>query len=338
MRELSQKSIMLGESKEFHKILDAISKVAKLNRPVLIIGERGSGKELVAHRIHYLSKRWDQTFMTINCGALSDTLLDSELFGHEAGSFTGAVKKHIGRFEKASNGSIFLDEIANTSKKLQEKILRIVEYGEFERLGGNYSLKSYARIIAATNEDLPTLVKSGEFRPDLLDRLAFEVLTIPPLRSRGEDILILAESFAIKMITELGGNYFHGFNKNIKKELMEYPWPGNVRELKNVIERAIYRVFPIEKKLNNIQINPFESPHTPIHSTQISTKNTTAAKELHTTVKVSTSFKTEVDNFTKNLLKVALKKNAYHQKKTAQYLKLTYNQLRGMIRKHQINK
>ena len=187
---------LLGESPAFIEALEHTSLVAKLNKPVLIIGERGTGKELFAARMHYLSSRWDQSFVKLNCAAISESLLETELFGHESGAFTGAAKKHIGRFELADGGSLFLDELATMSDRVQEKLLRVIEYGEFERVGGNKTIKTDVRLIAATNEDLPALVAQNRFRADLLDRLAFDVLTLPPLRYRQEDILLLAEHFA----------------------------------------------------------------------------------------------------------------------------------------------
>lgn len=168
---------LLGESNAFLEIIEQTSRLAPLRKPVLIIGERGTGKELIAHRLHYLSDRWDQSFVTINCATLSESLLETELFGHEAGSFTGAAKRHQGRFERADGGTLFLDELATTSARVQEKLLRVIEYGEFERVGGAKALKVDVRLVCATNEDLPQLAARGQFRHDLLDRLAFDVIT-----------------------------------------------------------------------------------------------------------------------------------------------------------------
>jgi len=204
---------LLGESPAFLEVLDHVSQVAPLSKPVLIVGERGTGKELIAARLHYLSTRWDQQYIKMNCAAISETLLETELFGHEAGAFTGATKMHRGRFERADKGSLFLDELATTSALVQEKLLRIIEYGEYERVGGSQTLTTDVRLIAATNEDLPTLAKEGKFREDLLDRLAFDVITLPPLRARQEDILLLAEFFAMNMASDLGLEYFSGFSE-----------------------------------------------------------------------------------------------------------------------------
>ncbi|MBL8707700.1 MAG: sigma 54-interacting transcriptional regulator, partial [Rhodospirillaceae bacterium] len=183
---------LLGEAPAFQALLDHVSAAAPLDRPVLVIGERGTGKELIAARLHYLSRRWDRPFIKVNCAALAPDLLESELFGHEAGAFTGATRRHLGRFERAHGGTLFLDEIANASLRVQEQILRVVEYGEFERVGSGETRAVDVRLIGATNIDLPAAVADGRFRADLLDRLAFDVLTLPPLRARPEDIALLA--------------------------------------------------------------------------------------------------------------------------------------------------
>jgi psp operon transcriptional activator len=199
MSRFKKQDNLLGQANSFLEVLEQISQIAPLNKPVLVIGERGTGKELIAARLHFLSQRWEQNYVKLNCAALSESLLESELFGYEAGAFTGASKRREGRFEYADQGTLFLDELANTSALVQEKLLRVIEYGEFERVGGTRTVKVDVRLIAATNEDLPTLSEQGEFRADLLDRLAFDVITIPPLRHRQEDIMLLAENFAINM-------------------------------------------------------------------------------------------------------------------------------------------
>ena len=264
---------LIGQSNNFLEVLEQVSQVAALHKPVLVIGERGTGKELIAARLHYLSTRWDQTYLKLNCAALNENLLETELFGYDSGAFTGATKRHEGRFERASNGTLFLDEIANTSSIIQEKLLRVVEYGEYERVGGSKTLKTQARIIAATNEDLPTLTHTGRFRADLLDRLAFDVITIPPLRERKEDILLLAEQFAMNMTRELNLSLFSGFTESAEDRLLSYHWPGNVRELKNVVERSVYRNNNAHVPVHQLIIDPFDSPFRPKHNKQI-TENT----------------------------------------------------------------
>ena len=178
----------IGESAAFLDALTHASAAAALDRPLLIAGERGVGKELFAGRIHFLSPRWEGPLVKVNCAALSEELLESELFGHEAGAFTGAQKRHIGRFERAAGGTLFLDEIPSASLRVQEKLLRVIEYGEFERLGGDKTLHTDVRIVAAANVNLAALAEKGRFRADLLDRLAFDVIAAPPLRDRKEDI------------------------------------------------------------------------------------------------------------------------------------------------------
>jgi psp operon transcriptional activator len=203
MSRFHESDNLIGQANSFLTVLEQVSQIAPLSKPVLIIGERGTGKELIAARLHYLSQRWQQNYVKLNCAALSESLLESELFGHEAGAFTGAQKRHEGRFERADRGTLFLDELANTSALVQVKILRVIEYGEFERVGGSKTVQTDVRLIAATNEDLPQLAAQGKFRADLLDRLAFDVITLPPLRERREDILLLDEHFAIQMAREL---------------------------------------------------------------------------------------------------------------------------------------
>ena len=191
-------------------------------------------------------------------------MLESELFGHEAGAFTGASKAHTGRFERAHGGTLFLDELATTSPLVQEKILRVIEYGEFERLGGSRTLKTDIRLVAATNEDLPTLAAQGRFREDLLDRLAFDVITLP-LRAREEDIPLLAEAFATRMSAELGWEVFPGFSAAAQGALLRHPWPGNIRELKNVVERSVYRHGDEDGPVDVIVLDPFASPGARAH-------------------------------------------------------------------------
>ena len=199
---------ILGESKPMTRVFEQVSRAAPLDRPILVVGERGTGKELIAARLHFLSRRWDRPYVKINCGAFSEGILESELFGHEAGAFTSATKRQLGRFERAHGGSLFLDELGNLPLAAQERMLRVIEYGEFERVGGQTLIQIDTRLIAATNEHLPDRVTAGDFRGDLLDRLTFDVITLPPLRERGEDILRLAEFFGIQMASELGLDNF----------------------------------------------------------------------------------------------------------------------------------
>ncbi len=325
-----QEQQLIGESPVFLEVLEHVSRVAPLNRPVLVIGERGTGKELIAARIHYLSNRWGNPFIKMNCASLVESLLETELFGHEAGSFTGATKRRIGRFELANQGSLLLDELANTSPGVQEKILRVIEYGEFERVGGNDTIKTDVRIIGATHEDLPTLAEQGKFRPDLLDRLAFDVITLPALRDRPEDILQLADHFAIKMAGELGMELFKGFASNARDALMKYDWPGNVRELKNVVERAVY-TSPDAENISEIVFDPFDSPWRPTTTTTQKGQQKTSAPKTG-----PFDFKQYIQEEEVKLLKNALEQCRFNQKKTAEYLGMTYHQLRGYLRKYEL--
>lgn len=334
---------MIGESASFLEMQEHVSRVAPLNKPVLIVGERGTGKELIAARLHFLSKRWQQSFLKINCAAVSDSLLESQLFGHETGAFTGATSQRKGYFERADGGTLFLDELANTAMPVQEKILRIIEYGELERLGGNKTLQIDVRIIAATNEDLLTLAKQKKFRDDLLDRLAFDVITLPPLRARSEDILVLAEHFAVGMVKEIGGEYFHGFSSKVEKMLQAHHWPGNVRELKNVVERAVYQ--NMENTITSLVFNPFESPYRiGVQRGESNSGETLASAEtvVHEESEVdfsgqaSLDFKNHVQEYEIKLLKEAMKKNQFNQRKAAEFLQMSYHQLRGYLRKYDL--
>lgn len=348
-----QQDNLIGQSNSFLNVLDQVSQIAPLDKPVLIIGERGTGKELIAARLHFLSPRWDQQYLTLNCASLNENLLESELFGHEAGAFTGASKRHEGRFERANGGTLFLDELANTPGLVQEKLLRVIEYGEFERVGGSRSIKTDVRLVCATNEDLPTLAEHGEFRADLLDRLAFDVITLPPMRERREDILLLAEHFAINMARELGLELFSGFSEKAKRTLLDYHWPGNVRELKNVVERSVYRTNNGYVPVHDIQLDPFESPFRPtqrIKAVKTTTLPHTSAESVpaNTVSNAITSvtesldfsqtqdFKTLSQDYEINLIKQALAASQYNQKKTADLLNLTYHQLRGYMKKYQL--
>jgi len=327
--EQQREQALIGESPVFLEVLEHVSRVAQLNRPVLIVGERGTGKELIAARIHYLSPRWDRPFVKLNCAALAESLLETELFGHEAGSFTGATRRRLGRFELANEGSLFLDELANTSDRVQEKVLRVIEYGELERVGGNDTIRTDVRIIGATNEDLPALAKQRKFRPDLLDRLAFDVITLPPLRERTEDIITLAEHFAIKMSGELGLDLFQGFSKSARGLLLDYYWPGNVRELKNVVERAVYSSFGDDAPIARISFDPFDSPWRPGTQSEAHEVGISMPREAY-------DFKSHVQQYEVDLLKSALEKCRFNQKKTADFLGMTYHQLRGYLRKYDL--
>jgi psp operon transcriptional activator len=326
---------IIGQSPTFQATLEHVSSAAPLHRPVVIAGERGTGKELIADRLHYLSPRWDQPFLKVNCAALPESLLESELFGHEAGSFTGADRRHTGRFERAGSGTIFLDEIASMSARLQEKLLRIIEYGEFERVGGSKTLHSRARVISAANQDLPALAEQGTFRPDLLDRLAFDVITLPPLRRRREDIALLAEHFALNMTKELRRAFFAGFTGQAAEKMNAHPWPGNIRQLKSVVERAVYHSREGEV-ISELSFAPFASPfrlrRQKNRAQQVTVSPPPPAEET-----IPTDFKAHIQTIEQHILQQALKENKYNQRRTAETLSLTYHQLRGYLKKYRMN-
>ena len=229
---------IVGSSPALRNVLEVVKKVAKSNTTVLVRGETGTGKELIAGAIHHNSLRSARNFVKVNCAALQENLLESELFGHEKGAFTGADKQRIGRFEQADGGTLFLDEIGYMSASTQAKILRVLQEHEFERLGGTRTLRVDVRLIAATNRDLPAMVQAGLFREDLYYRLNVVAIETPPLRDRKEDIVPLATSFIKRFAAELKKK-IDGLDPDAQKLLMRYNWPGNIRELENTIERAM---------------------------------------------------------------------------------------------------
>jgi psp operon transcriptional activator len=321
----------IGQSERFLEFQERLSRVASVNRPVLLIGERGTGKELAASRLHFLSKRWQGAFIALNCSALSPPLIESELFGHEKGAFTGAERLRIGRFEAANGGTLFLDEIGTIPLEVQEKILRVVEYGTFERVGSSEYIEVDVRIIAATNADLPALVDKGQFKQDLLDRLSFEVLFLPPLRERKGDIPILARHFAAKMAFEMGKDYVPEFREDAALSLETYAWPGNIRELKNLVERAVYRAdSPL---ISEINFDPFglKGSH-PLYSNR--ERDQEKAKNGLETDLLTKSYDEAVDTLKIYFLKKALMESRFNQKRAAKKMGLTYDQFRGLYRKY----
>ena len=322
----------LGQSEAFLAFQEAVSQVAKVDRPVLILGERGTGKELAAARLHYLSPRWQAPLVTLNCAALTPTLIESELFGHEAGAFTGATGRRRGRFEYAHGGTLFLDEIGNLPLTVQEKILRVVEYGVFERVGGSESLEVEVRIIGATNADLPALAAGGSFKQDLLDRLSFEVLFAPPLRARGGDALLLAEHFAVRMARELGWDQAPGFGPAARRALLGHPWPGNVRQLKNVVERAVYRSGG--REIEGVDFDPFDSPFAPGREARPGPAVGEGVLAPRPAPAPPPDFKDAVAAYERELISGALLAAGGNQRRAADSLSLTYHQLRGLLRKY----
>lgn len=320
------KDNLIGEANSFLEVLEQVSRLAPLEKPVLVIGERGTGKELIANRLHFLSSRWQGPFISLNCAALNDNLLDSELFGHEAGAFTGAQKRHPGRFERADGGTLFLDELATAPMMVQEKLLRVVEYGELERVGGSQPLQVNVRLVCATNADLPKLAEEGKFRADLLDRLAFDVVTLPPLRERKPDIMLMAEHFAIQMCRELQLPLFPGFSEKAQLTLLNYGWPGNIRELKNVVERSVYRHASIEEPVDNVIIDPFA--RSTVTVPQVKSQALPA---------LPLDLRRWQNEQEKQLIELSLRQANHNQRRAAELLGLTYHQLRATMKKHQIS-
>jgi len=346
---------LIGESPVFLAMLEHVSRAARLLKPVLVIGERGTGKELITARLHYLSDRWERQLVRVNCAALTETLLESELFGHEAGAFTGATRMHAGCFEQADGGTIVLDELGTIPLRMQEKILRVIEYGEFQRVGGSKTLTSDARIVGSTNENLPALAERGKFRADLLDRLAFDVIHVPPLRARPEDIEALAFHFAINITSELKRPFFPGFSTRAMAELRSHDWPGNVRELKNAVERSIYRAEDPAEPIEIVVFDPFESPFAP-SATRSETHGSMAvpaprpppatsadpsispAADVPREPEWPIDLRATVNAVEKRLLEAALEQAQYKQTAAAELLGLSYHQLRGLLKKFHLPK
>lgn len=347
----------IGQSQAYLAILDRVSDAAVLNKPVLVTGERGTGKELIASRLHFLSPRWERVFITVNCAAFTDERLDEELFGE---SFLDGREDTNGKFYHADGGTIFLDNVDTVSPRLQEKLMAAVEYGRFEASGEHSEQEVDVRVIAATAIDLPAAVKRGTFRADLLDRLAFTVLTLPPLRARRDDILPLSEHFGRKISAELGADSFPGFTAEASESLFAREWTGNVRELKAVVERNTARAWLADESLKEpiglLKFDPFEDPHrlqdrphTPSYTTPLrQTPVTDAPMAAYTLPPLETSepeppqlaasFADRVLRFERSLIDEALRASAQHQGEAAKRLELTYHQFRGLLRKHGLKK
>jgi psp operon transcriptional activator len=331
---------LIGQSPVFLDALAHASSAAGLDRPLLITGERGSGKELLAGRIHFLSPRWEGPFLKVNCAALSEDLLESELFGHEAGAFTGAQKRHLGRFERAEGGSLFLDEISSASSRVQEKLLRIIEYGEFERLGGEATMIADVRIVAAANIDLPARAAAGKFRADLLDRLAFDVIVAPPLRARKEDIPLLAAHFASAFASDMASRgdeaAYEGFAREAMAAFLAHDWPGNVRELKNAAERSFYRWIAASRTgpVGEAILDPFAREHRPPASPSAQTADDASQNPAPSQERIAFDLRARLDEVERRWVEGALALHGGSQTRAARHLRLTYDQMRGLIRKH----
>jgi psp operon transcriptional activator len=345
---MQRDSQFVGQSSAFLDAVERASRAAPLNRPVLVVGERGTGKELIAERLHRLSGRWDGPLVTMNCAALPETLIEAELFGHESGAFTGATRAREGRFEEAHGGTLFLDELGTLSQAAQERLLRAVEYGEVTRIGSSKPVRVDVRIVGATNEDLPKMVEAEKFRADLLDRLSFEVITLPPLRVRDGDIEMLSEYFGRRMAAELGWDGWPGFGDVAKRAMDNYQWPGNVRELRNVVERAVYRWADPAQSVDYIQFDPFESPWKATMAANAaptkSEENTESTQTRYSTDLSQISdpaseigdFRVATEAYEKAVLEQALARSRYNQRQTAKALNLSYDQLRHTLKKHDL--
>jgi psp operon transcriptional activator len=331
---------LIGQAGPFLDAVERASRAAPLRRPVLVIGERGTGKELIAERLHHLSLRWQEPLVTMNCAALPETLIEAELFGHEAGAFTGASRARAGRFEEADRGTLFLDELGTLSMAAQERLLRVIEYGEVTRIGASRPLRVDVRIVAATNENLPRMALSGRFRPDLLDRLSFEVITLPPLRAREGDIAVLADHYGRRMAAELGWDTWPGFADDVCQALETYGWPGNVRELRNVVERAVYRWDLPARPVGEVQFDPFDSPWSPAGQPDSAPVATApgpapaASAPAPDTFDTVTDLRTAVDAHERAIIDHHLVRNRFNQRQTAKALGLSYDQLRHALRRH----
>ena len=321
---------VIGESHALNTALDHISNLAGIDRSILVTGERGTGKEIAANRLHFLSSRWQGPFIKLNCASLPENLLDSELFGYEPGAFTGARRSHQGRFERADGGTLFLDELGTMPLALQEKLLRVIEYGELERIGGSQTIKVDVRIVAATNANLPAMAAKGEFRWDLLDRLTFDVVNMPPLRARDRDIMLLADHFAVRFAAESGWHHFPGFSPNAKSELYRYEWLGNVRELRNVIERSLHRQGEDGEQIAELVINPWPDRNNGLSDTP--PPEALSKSELNS--ELPRNLRAALEQQEASWLEQALDQTANNQKQAAALLGLSYDQIRGLMRKH----
>ncbi len=334
---MERENQFIGQSGAFLDAVERASRAAPMRRPVLVIGERGTGKELIAERLHRLSTRWDEPLVIMNCAALPETLIEAELFGHEQGAFTGATKAREGRFEEADKGTLFLDELGTLSMAAQERLLRAVEYGEVTRIGSSRPVRVDVRIVGATNEDLPAKAARGDFRPDLLDRLSFEVITLPPLRVREGDVEVLADYFGRRMAAELGWEGWPGFAPHVAEQLVNHDWPGNVRELRNVVERATYRWDDWSEPVGHVVFDPFDSPWKPVSPASATPRSAATADPAPAPTQdyeAIEDLRAAVDAHERAIVEHALGKHRWNQRQTARALGLSYDQLRHCIKKH----
>ena len=303
---------IIGESPKIRELRQFIRTVAATDARVLVLGESGTGKELVAGALHSLSRRRAANYVRINCAAIPETLLESELFGHEKGAFTGAIKQKHGRVEEADGGTIFLDEIADMGKPLQAKLLRFLEDGTFTRVGGTTELRVDVRLIAATNKAIVQAIAAGEFREDLFHRLNVVQINLPPLRERGHDVLLLAEHF-LKMFRAKMNKNVNGFTPAAAQKLLAQHWPGNVREIRNVIERAL--ILETGREIQPASLPDF--------STEFRLQKTDA-----TALAPDESLDAAMERLERELIQSALEQNNFSLTRAAERLKLTRHSLR----------
>lgn len=343
MSAISQQPI--GQSPAFHALMDRVSDAAALDRSVLVVGERGTGKELIASRLHFLSPRWEQTYISVNCAAYSDQLLDEALFGQ---SFFDGRSDIDGQFVRADGGTLFLNNIEQVSLRLQEKLLQALEYGIIDPLGSPDTQEVDVRVICAASSDINKAVSEGCFRADLLDRIAFDVIGLPPLRDRIDDVIPLSESFGRKMAVSLGTESFPGFTAEAMAALMGHSWPGNVRDLKMVVERSTAKAFLEDESLSApiaaLVLDPFKDIAglsaslvvDPAIPAIIENGGELAAPPP--AVPESKAFSERVVVFERGLIDEALIVTKNHQGRAAEHLGLTYHQFRGLLRKHGLKK
>jgi DNA-binding NtrC family response regulator len=312
---------IIGKSPAMLEVYKAVARAAPTKSTVLILGESGTGKELIAGAIHSLSERRSAPYVRINCAAIPETLLESELFGHEKGAFTGAIKQKSGRVEEADGGTIFLDEIGDMSRPLQAKLLRFLEDGSFTRVGGNDELRVNVRLLAATNRDIVEAIREHQFREDLFHRLNVMQFRPPPLRERGTDIVLLAEHFLRHFSTTMR-KQVKGLSTAAKQKLLGHHWPGNVRELRNVIERAVILETTAEIQARNLPDFLIES-------------SLKKAESPHSTV--GQSLDDAMAHFERELIQQTLEQNRFSVSRAAEQLKLTRHALRYRMQRLNIN-
>jgi len=319
LREKFKVDFIISASRQMEEALNLVRRVASSPATVLILGESGTGKELIARAIHYSSPRADRPFIKVSCAALPENLLESELFGHEKGAFTGAVARRIGRFEQANKGSIFLDEIGDLSPSLQMKLLRVLQEKEFERLGSNQTIKTDVRVIAATNQNLEEAIKRGTFREDLYYRLNVVTISLPPLRERREDIPVLMEHF-LKKYSRENKRDVSAISKEAKELLMRYDYPGNVRELENIIERAVVLCRGDTLTTQDLPLNLRES------KTEVALEEARKRRDLPETL----------EGIERQLITQALERSGGVQTRAAEELGISERVLRYKMKKYKI--